>query len=162
MPETSEQKEIRLRRFCSPEFRMKSLEKRRNTLTSRQLMFLENVFEKGMNQTQAYIEAYNYRNKRKYASIYASQIFALPKIQEYIKSKIFSSTDIKNNIIKTLTQIVNSSKDERSRIEAIKVLNKLFGLYKSSSQSWDRKPLVIGLPTETVEKQTEKLSDERE
>jgi hypothetical protein len=109
----------------------------KNRMTGKQRLFLDEYLNNGLNQTKAYMTAYQTTNYD-YAKSQASAIIAKPNSQAYlasVKSKLAKQYDIKReDNIKQILEVIKGSENAFVKLKAIDMLNKMGGFYIDKPQ----------------------------
>ena len=112
-------------------------------LTNKQTKFANLVAEEGMNNTQAYIIAYNPSKNAKQKSIHemACRVFANVKVQSRIKAiqcqieeKHMRALRREEYVLNRLTIEAEFADNARSRIRALELLGKTLNMFKDKQE----------------------------
>jgi phage terminase small subunit len=129
-------------------------------LTEKQKNFCRNIVS-GMNNAEAYIQAYNSKAQLQTAYNEAYKLMLKDDIQAYIKhlskplEEVTQITTLNArqeqiNFIKERIDICKAKDDEQSIIRYTEILNKLYGLYKDTEQEEKQENTVNTLDTATL------------
>lgn len=109
----------------------------KSRMSGKQQRFLDEYLNNGLNQTKAYMVAYQ-TNNYDYAKSQASIIIAKPNSQSYlssVKSKLARQYDIKReDNIKQIMDVIKDSENAFVKLKALDMLNKMAGFYIEKPQ----------------------------